>query len=234
MGYRIDIGNIAYSPEYIDYRNDIISSAYRPENKGSEEAGQMQADWFRNNGMKMVVEEYCENEKRHYCAHTKMYKNDIMLHEYFNVYHQGFFCEYIAYSNGQDYIFYKEDLYGYSVFEVSGKRVFNYFPASTFKDREETFIGTDIHYNAGNNIFAVGGCYWACPCGIFLVKIDNPLEQFTGLLDMHEMLGYDKYGDFDFIAWENNDLILKAQGREGEETITVTEKEYMKNMIWIK
>ena len=232
MNYYINISNAANSQEYIDYRNDIISSAYRPENKVSEEAGQHQADWFRANGMKMVVEEYSENEneEQHYCAHTKMYKNNMLLHEYFNIYHHGFFCEYISHSNGRDYIFYKEDLYGYSVCEVSSKRVFNYFPAATFKEREETFIGTDIHYNVHNNIFAVGGCYWACPSGIFLLKIDDPMEQFTGLLDMHEMLGYDKYDDFDFIAWENTDLLLK----EGKETLRVTEEEYMKHMIWLK
>lgn len=27
----------------------------------------------------------------------------------------------------------------------------------------ETFIGTDIYFNKNNNIFAVIGCYWACP-----------------------------------------------------------------------
>ena len=185
--------------------------------------------------MKLVTETYYTKDTRYYCEYNKIYKNDTPLHEYFNVY-RSFFCEYIKYSNGLDYIFYNEDLYGYSVFEVAAKKVFNYFPAATFKDRTETFIGTDIHYNIHHNIFAVGGCYWACPSGMFLVQIDNPLEQFTGLLNIHEIsdYGYDKYDDIDFIGWENNNLLLKAQGPEGEETLKVTEKEYLENMIRIK
>jgi hypothetical protein len=115
-----------------------------------------------------------------------------------------------------DYIFYKEDLYGYSVFEVDSKKSFNYYPAATYKKQIETFIGTDIHYNKNNNVFAVGGCYWACPGDVFLIKINNPMEQFTGIINIHEIIdpGYEKYDDIDFEKWENNDIKLKIEDNQ--------------------
>jgi hypothetical protein len=225
MAYKIDINNIAYSPEYMDYRNKIINKTYNEKHKTGEET-------FEDDCLKIISEYYCTKDKE-YCEKNKIYKNNNLLHEYFNLYDQGFFCEYIKYSNGMDYIFYKEDLYGYSVFEVNTKNVFNYYPRATFKDQEETFIGTDIHYNIKNNIFAVGGCYWACPSDVFLLKTGNPMEQFIGLINIHEIIdpGYKKYNDIDFMEWEKNDIILKV---EHKEIIKITEKEYMDKIIKIE
>jgi hypothetical protein len=224
MAYRIDINNIAYSPEYMDYRNKIINEAYNEKFKTGEET-------FEDDSLKIISEYYRTNGNEH-CSKNKIYKSNNLVHEYFNLYHQDFFCEYIKYSNGMDYIFYKEDLYGYSVFEVNTKNVFNYYPKATFSGKEETFIGTDIHYNINNNIFAVGGCYWACPSDVFLIKIDNPMEQFSGLINMREIIdpGYNKYDDIDFIGWENSNIILEV---EQKEKIKITEKEYTDKIIKI-
>ncbi|MDR2478869.1 MAG: hypothetical protein LBD48_06095 [Treponema sp.] len=223
MAYKIDLANAAYSPEYMDYRNEIIIAAYNEKYKTGEET-------FEDNFIKVIHEYYCTSNKKYYCENSKIYKNNSLLHEYFNLDDSvGFFCEYIKYSNGQDYIFYKEDLYGYSVFEVTTKNIFNYYPRATFKDKEETFIGTDIHYNINNNIFAAGGCYWACPSDVFLVKADNPMEQFSELINIHEIIGFGN--NIDFAGWNNNDIVLKI---DDEKRINITEKEYMKEMIKIK
>lgn len=226
MDYKIDIANVAYSSEYLDYRNKIIIEAYNKEYKTGEEI-------FENNPIKVICEYYYTNNNK-YCGNYNIYKNNNLLHKYFNLDDSSvFFCEYIKYSNGRDYIFYKEDLYGYSVFEIDTENIFNYYPKATFTDNEETFIGVDIHYNINNNIFAVGGCYWACPSDVFLIKIDNPMKQFNGLINIHEIIdpGYEKYDDIDFIKWENNDIVLKI---EDKEIIKITEKEYMNKIIMIK
>jgi hypothetical protein len=68
------------------------------------------------------------------------------------------------------------------------QKTFNYYPAATFKEQTETFIGTDTHYNKNNNVFAVGGCWWACPYDVFLIKINNPMEQFTEIINIHEII----------------------------------------------
>jgi hypothetical protein len=226
MAYKIDISNVAYSPEYMDYRNKIINETYNEKYKTGEET-------FEDDYIKIISEHYCTKDKQYYCENNKIYKDNNLLHEYFNIDDSCFFCEYVRYSNNTDYIFYREDLYGYSVFEVNTKKVFNYYPKATFKDKQETFIGTDIHYNIHNNIFAVGGCYWACPYDTFLIKIDNPMERFNGLINIREIIdpGYKKYDDIDFVEWENNDIVLKI---EYKEIIKITEKEYMEKIINIK
>jgi hypothetical protein len=226
MAYKINIANAAYSPEYLDYRNKIINEAYNQKYKTGEET------FKKNDGMKIISKYYLTKDKK-YCEFNKIYKNNNLLHEYFNLYDHSFFCEYIKYSNGSDYIFYKEDLYGYSVFEINTKNVFNYYPTATFKDNKETFVGLDIHYNINNDIFAVGGCYWACPSDVFLIKINNPMEQFSELINIHKIIDpeYNKYDNIDFVRWENNDIILKL---EQKEIINLMEKEYMKKIIEIK
>ena len=131
-----------------------------------------------------------------------------------------------------DYIFYSEDLYGYSVYEIETKKVFNYFPLATFTQGIETFIGTDIHYNKNNNMFAVEGCYWACPCDVFLIKANSPMEMFNELLNIHKIIDpeYDKYDDIEFVEWENNNIKLKLDCKE---IITLTEEEYRYKMLKI-
>jgi hypothetical protein len=217
MTYKIDLSNAAYSPEYINYRYKIINKVYDQKNKTNEEI-------FEYENFKKIIEYYPAKDKE-YCAKIKIYsRNNKLLHEYFNVYDQNLFCEYIKYNNGLDYIFYKEDLYGYSVFEVNTKKVFNYYPLATFNEVAETFIGTNIHYNVHNNIFAVEGCYWACPWDIFLFKLDNPMERFTEILNIRELIdpGYKKYNNIDFVGWENNNIKLKSKTNE----IILSEGEY--------
>jgi len=231
MNYKYDISNAAYSSEYLKYRENTINEAYNSKYKTEEET-------FENKDIKIISEHYYTkgnylSKDNSYCGYYKIYKNNILLHEFYNLYDNSFFCEYIKYSNGLDYIFYKEDLYGYSVFEINSKKTFNYYPIATFKGNAETFIGTDIHYNINNNIFAVGGCYWACPNDVLLLKIDDPMKQFTGLLNLHYIIDpeYEKYDDIEFVNWEKNDIILKL---EFKETIKLTEKEYVDKIIYLK
>ena len=227
-----DLTNIAYSNEYSEHKAKIINLAYNPIHKIGENE-------IVSGKLRRIVSEYKTkyNDKTYFCSNNKVYDEDTFIFEYFNLYHHYFFCEKVTYNNGRDYIFYKTDLYGYNVFEMDTKSTFDYFPKCSFMgDLAETFIGTDIHFNKNNNIFAVGGCYWACPTDVFLLKINNPLEQYEKYVNTHLIIDedYEKYDDIDFIEWESNDIKLKCWNIETkpskDEIISLKEEEYMKQM----
>ena len=228
-----DLTNFAYSNEYIELKNKIIDLAYKPINKIKESE--------KNNGnLKRIISEYRTeyNEKKYFCSNNKVFDEDKYIFEYFNLYHHPFFCEKVEYNNGNNYIFYKTNLYGYNVFEIDTKNTFDYLPKCSFSEKfAETFIGTDIHFNKNKSVFAVGGCYWACPTDVFLIKIENPLEQYENYQNIHLIIDedYGKYEDIDFIEWENNDIKLKCYNIEikpnKNEIILLQEKDYMERMV---
>ncbi|MBK5145659.1 hypothetical protein I2494_18455 [Budviciaceae bacterium BWR-B9] len=132
-------------------------------------------------------------------------KNDI-IYRYRNLDDSGDFCKLITHSNGNLYLVFRIELYGYSVFNITENKAFHYIP-----EENETFIWTDILYNPLNNILVVSGCFWACPFGIHILNFSEPMIETTWV-DIHKELedGYDKYDDIDFARWENDNLILKA------------------------
>jgi len=228
-----DLTNIAYSNEYIEHKNKIINIAYNQVNKVRESE-------VVSGKLRRIISEFRtkHNDKTYFCSYNKVYDENKFIFEYFNLYHHNFFCEKIMYNNGRNYIFYKTDLYGYNVFEIDTKNTFDYFPKCSFMgDIVETFIGTSIHFNKDNNIFAVDGCYWACPSDVFLLKINNPLEQYEKYVNIHLIIDedYEKYEDIDFLEWENNDIKLKCYNIEikpyNNEIVILKEKEYIKKMI---
>ena len=231
-----DLTNFAYSDEYIKIKEKIIALAFHPANKKAEKE--------KNEGnLKRIITEYrieCD-DKKYFCSNNIVYDEDNnYIFEYFNLYHHPFFCNKIMYSNGSEYIFYKMNLYGYSAFEIKTKKTFEYLPKCSFiENGSESFIGTDIHFNSKNNIFAVGGCYWACPTDTFLLKINNPMKQFEAYLNIHTIIDrdYEKYEDIDFIEWENKDIKLKCYNVESKpnknETIIIKENDYIEKMIKI-
>ncbi|MDR2789513.1 MAG: hypothetical protein LBB59_00820 [Campylobacteraceae bacterium] len=227
-----DLTNIAYSNEYTKLKSKIINSAYNPSNKINEIE-------MAEGNLKRIITEYRTNSKKYYCSNNKIYNEENkLLFEYFNLYHHPFFCKKIAYNDEKERIFYKADLYGYNVFEINTNKTFDYFPKCSFgKNGIETFIATDIYFNPNNNVFAVVGCYWACPTDTFLVKINDPIKQFEKYINIHLIIdeNYEKYDDIVFAKWERNDIKLKCYNIEIEpyknEIITLNEKEYTRKMI---
>jgi hypothetical protein len=226
-----DLTNIAYSNDYIEYKNSIIELTYNQNNKINEKE-------IVDNSLKRIITEYSteNNDKKYYCSNNKVYDENKLIFEYFNLYHHPFFCGKIKYADEHEYLFYKTHLYGYNVFSIDMKKTFDYYPKYSSKGGE-TFIGTNIYFNKNNNIFAVEGCYWACPTDTFLIKIDNPLEQFSQYINIHLIIDedYDKYDDVNFVGWENNDIKIKCYNIETkpykDEIIILTEEEYTNKMI---
>ncbi|GHU57678.1 hypothetical protein FACS189444_0150 [Spirochaetia bacterium] len=233
MVYNTDLTNIAYSENYINYRDRVINLVFSERNKTDENE-------LINDGLKIISNIYntVSDDKNYFCNNVKVFINDKLIHNYFNLYTQLFFCKNIKYKNGKNYLFYKEDLYGYSVLDIETNIVFNYYPKATFENNIETFIGTDIHYNNGN-LFAVGGCIWACPYDTLIIKINNPMEMFSEFISIHQMLdkGYKKYEDIDFIEWEVSNIKLKFENTElykpQNEIIILKEEEYKDKLVKI-
>ncbi|MCL2528280.1 MAG: hypothetical protein FWE42_07660 [Defluviitaleaceae bacterium] len=227
-----DLSNAAYASDYIAKCNETTADIIKPENLMDKELIKPEGDYTR------TVTNY-RAKRGAYTLTLSTNKvaaaNGTLVHEYINQYGHPFFCTPVTHSNGRKYLAYKEDLYGYSVLELETKKIFKYFPTASWKGGE-TFIVTDIHYNPSNDIVAAGGCYWACPTGVFLFEIKDPMAQFTRYLDIQKIMGnYDKYDSLDFQSWEGADLLLKAYNIENEdnyfyETIRLAQEEYENSM----
>ncbi len=106
----------------------------------------------------------------------------------------GEFCKLISHANGRRYLVFREDLYGYSVLEVETGRTMHYIPEKSWpldgRQGEETFIWTNVAYDAATDLLAVWGCYWACPNSMVFLDFSDPLsEQDCGCwVEMHEIM----------------------------------------------
>jgi len=232
---KMDLTNVAYSAEYQSKREEGIAALIRPENLTNVEHTK------EENGYSRTItsyEAYHSGYNLSY-SHYKVFAPDgSAAHEYICEYGSSFFCKPITHSNDREYLVYKENLYGYSVLDIKSKEAFRYIPAASWKGGE-TFIATGISYNPANDIVAVEGCYWACPAGVFLLEIKDPMKLFSRYLDVHSLLGdYDKYDDIDFLGWEGTDILLKGYNIEREpdyfcEEVRIPQEKYMKAMSHI-
>ena len=146
------------------------------------------------------------------------------------------FYKIINHSNGNEYLIFRQDLYGYSVLCIANQQAMQFFPKDSLNYSEETFIWTDVDYNSINNTLAVSGCYWAAPSGIHLFTFNNPMDEHQKFIDFIECFdgGYDSYcDDVDFVSWTNGDLHIKRLNHETnlEESIVITQAEYM---AWLR
>jgi len=202
-----DLSNVAYTNEYQSKREEAISAIIRPENLTDTEYILSKSRYNR------TIINY--SAKLHgynlTYSHNKVYDTDEnLVYEYISEYGHPFFCTLISHSNGRQYLAYKENLYGYSVFDIRSNETFKYIPATSWKGGE-TFIATDIYYNSANDMVVAEGCYWACPYGVFLFEVKEPMKLFTRYLDIQMLLGgYDKYEDIEFQGWKAQILCLNV------------------------
>ena len=125
-----------------------------------------------------------------------------------NINDDGEFYQLLPHVNGNHYLVFREDLYGYSVLEVETGRTMHYIPEKSWpldgRQGKETFIWTNVAYDAATNLLAVWGCYWACPNSMVFLDFSDPLsEQDCGCwVEMHEIMDPD-YGLFDDIEMTN-------------------------------
>lgn len=228
MAEKCDLSNVAYTKEYLIHRQKIIGAAFHLKNKIDTEERQ-------EIGCRRIIEEYCteQNVNGYFCSHNQVLDSSgYPVFEYISLYRHCFFCTLVEHADGKSYYFYKEDLYGYSVYDIAKKQSFRYIPAHSWSGGE-TFIATSIHYNPHNNLFAVEGCYWAGPSETFLFRIGNPMQRFDEYLSLHQLLDgdYEKYDDIEFERWDGNDLVLKCYDIQTEPyqnvSVCLSEKDYL-------
>lgn len=122
----------------------------------------------------------------------------------------------IKHQNGRQYFLFKTGLYGLSVFDMESEKVFHYMPEGYQHHYEElfgeSFIITEIHYDAQTNRIAYGGCYWAGPSDVMVGDFSNPMNFDPNLQSMHNLIDpesdYEICDDIDFKEWRDGRLHL--------------------------
>ena len=147
-------------------------------------------------------------------------KDGRALFRWHNTDDDGEFAALIRHANGNLYLVFRSDLYGYNVLELeSGREMRCIPPQSSPAQREnfqETFIWTDANYDPVSGLLAVSGCFWACPYSVAVLDFSEPLIEQSAerWLDLRSIIDpdYEIYDDIDFAGWENGVLCLKGEG----------------------
>ena len=119
----------------------------------------------------------------------------------------------IHHADGKTYLLYFEDLYGYSVLDLSSMQSVHYIPQESYetdKSRfEETVIWVVPHYDPESSLLAVEGCIWAFPYTVLVVNFSNPMKivEAGQWLDLNGGLDSGHDDEINFIGWDEDSLI---------------------------
>jgi len=194
--------NMAYTPEYQEQRKRwaaIFSSEYLSDTKTTE----------LDEGYSAITRNYygeVENCNLRASDTILLASSGEEIYRWRNLDNGGEFISVIRHSNGNIYLLFRIDLYGYGVYDLTNWKEFFYIP----KERE-SFIWTGVNYNPVNDMLAVSGCIWGAPFSLYLLDFSNPMAE-TKWVDVIELLegGYDKYDALDFIRWDRDILVVLA------------------------
>ena len=197
-----DMTNIAYTPEY-QARRQAWDFVFAPEHLQS--TGEFSLD----DGYTCLRRSYQGKSGIYNITESETVLNDAAgaeVYRWRDMDNGGEFAALIHHSNGRAYLLFRIDLYGYGVFDLAAKKDFFYAPKAP-----ETFIWTGVHYSLQADMLAVEGCYWACPNGLFLVEFSEPMRE-SKWVDVIDLLDgdYDNYDAADFVRWDGDALVVKA------------------------
>ncbi|MBO7473019.1 MAG: hypothetical protein J6U00_03290 [Ruminococcus sp.] len=196
-------------------------------------------EWFESEDSVTLADDLIM-VRRHYCrkwfnaegkmtgAHTygkyRLLKNGAEVCSWVNVDDQAMpNGALIQHSNGRRYIGFHVDLYGISYVDPDSGEVYHYVPEGYSHDYRiecgESFIITNVHYDAASDLVAYGGCYWAGPDEVFAGDLRDPLHYDPHLVRLadivEEMIGEeDEVDDINFVRWEPDALIVKMNKQE--------------------
>ena len=150
----------------------------------------------------------------------RLYHNEQPIFEWKNTDGRSRVADIIHHSDGNDYFIFDEDLYGYSVLELSSMKSMHYIPAESYAEPEEatqeTFIWGDCFYNPETNLLAVNGCYWACPYSVIVLDFSNPMNPIEAedWIDLHSecFVSNKDVGGIEFVQWKNSKMVCRADG----------------------
>ena len=136
-----------------------------------------------------------------------------MIYEWKNIYDKSRYATIIKHSDGNKYLLFSIDLYGYSVLNLKTLKCINYIPSKSRLDNKETFIWCGVNYNPKNNLLVVSGCYFASPYSLIVLDFTKPME----IVDSSNWLNlpskyYELGCDIDFKCWKDNKLVCILDG----------------------
>lgn len=223
--------NVYHTPQYQAYRQEcafVFDEMYCSPRPGQTEA--LSEGWS-------VYTAYYLGQRRYQiraARHQLLDSGGQVIYIWDNINDDGEFYQLIAHSNGNHYLIFREDLYGYSVLEVESGKTLHYMPEESWPldggQGKETFIWTSAAYDRRSNLLAVSGCYWASTNDTLFLDFSHPLEeQGCGRwLEMHNVMDpdYDLYDDIDLERFGGDGrLYFKTfsaeDGARGEFTFSV-------------
>ena len=223
--------NVYHTPQYQDYRQRcgfVFSEAHRSSLPGETQS--------LAEGYSVRTDYYTGQLDYQICAarHSLLDGAGRAVHTWDNLDFDGEFCSLISHANGNHYLIFREDLYGYSVLEVETGETLHYIPEKSWpldgRMGKETFIWTNADYDPKTNLLAVWGCYWACPGSMVVLDFSHPLEeQDSGRwVEMHELIDpeYDLFDDIRMVNWN-------VRGWTCFECISATENTgWTEELVW--
>ena len=211
--------NIAYEKRYRDWRAQY-DTMFVPENRFPQQDEQFP-----------LVDGYSVHSKAYFYdgdLHLNGSENELLdkdgkvLYIWRNLDEDGAFCSMFCHRNGNHYLIFRTELYGYSVLEVENGQEMHYIPACVHPEKgqktAEVFIWTGTDYDPSSDLLAVTGCIWACPYSIIVLDFSKPLQsQLTEhWLDVRGIIDPDdsRFDDIEFARWEDGALILRGNNVE--------------------
>ena len=152
----------------------------------------------------------------------RLYHNGRMVFEWKNKYEKTRMAKIIHHADGNSYLVFTEDLYGYSVLNLDTLDCLHYIPAESYGsypgDFEETFIWCDCFYQPETNLLAVEGCIWACPYDVIVLDFSHPMVAVEAAqwFAINENCRDDSsdWFDLEFAAWKGRTLVCKSLGEK--------------------
>lgn len=86
---------------------------------------------------------------------------------------------------GKEYLFFKEELYGYSVLEICSGQVMHYIPAV---EMGESFIIVQSLFCSDISAALCHGCIWAAPYSVCLCDLSDPMSEPAGYLMLEDII----------------------------------------------
>lgn len=208
MNMKLDLNNAAYSEAYIKQCAEL-DELFVSENQIREHEITLSKGYYvLSSQFERIVGDVTENG-----SNSSLYNSEHKLvHQWRSYTFKDRLYKMIEHSDGNLYLFYRQELYGYSLFNITTGEAFQYYPQAAL-DEVETFIITDVmYYDPIHEMLVTSGCYWAAPYSVMLLDFASPLNTPRYQIDVRSKIenGYYDYDDIDFVGCSGDELKLHS------------------------
>ena len=124
--------------------------------------------------------------------------------------------EIIKHRNGNQYILFRTELYGYSLLDLNSLKAWHYIPKGRIKNRESFIWADGGVYCERNNLLYISGCYWAYPYSVLIVDFSQP-----------EALPYREYNLMETVDVFEDDIEPIQWEADGSLTYKIGQQQYI-------